>query len=148
MKMEHQYTLNLKWLGDENGKHHRNDRFYQIDIKGKPSIKGSADKPFFGDPNLHNPEDLLMAALSACHMMSFLYLCRKKGIKVKSYSDQPIGTLQLNSEGRGQFSSATLKPQVELVDNSQLALLKDLHQEAGKLCFIANSLNFPISYEF
>ena len=78
MKNEFDYTLELNWLGDESAKHHKEDRFYEINIEGKPMLKGSADKPFFGDPSLYNPEDLLLSALSACHMMSFLYLQEEK----------------------------------------------------------------------
>jgi organic hydroperoxide reductase OsmC/OhrA len=148
MKNEFQYTLNLKWLGDENGSHHRNDRFYEISIEGKPKLKGSADKPFFGDPSLYNPEDLLMSALSSCHMMSFLYLCRKEGIAVKAYSDSPVGLLKVNVNGGGQFESVKLYPVVELMVVSNLSKLKELHERAGKLCFIANSVNFPIEYIF
>lgn len=147
MKNEFDYTLSLTWLGNENSKNHRSDRFYEINIDGKKNIKGSADKPFFGDPSLHNPEDLLLSALSACHMMSFLYLCRKEGLVIRSYSDNPIGTLKINPEGSGQFESVSLHPKVEFMDSSKTKELTRLHQEASKLCFIANSVNFPIKYE-
>lgn len=147
MKNEFEYTLDLTWLGDENGKHHRHDRFYEIAINGKPKLSGSADKPFFGDPKLYNPEDLLLSALSSCHMMSFLYLCRKKGLQVKLYKDKPLGILKVNSEGHGKFESVTLKPSTEFVNPVDKTKLEELHSEAGKLCFIANSVNFQIDYE-
>lgn len=147
MKNQFDYTLSLKWLGDENGKHHKHDRLYEVHIEGKPLLKGSADKPFFGDPSLYNPEDLLLSALSACHMMSFLYLCRKQRIGIKSYSDHPNGILKINENGSGQFESVTLKPKVELVDLTYSDRLDQIHKEAGNLCFIANSVNFPITYE-
>ncbi len=147
MKNSHKYTLNLKWLGNEQSVSHREDRLYEINIEGKPILKGSADKPFFGDPKLFNPEDLLLSALSSCHMMSFLYLCRKAGIQVKSYSDNPIGILRLNNDGSGRFESVTLKPKIELVDSSKKSEIESLHQKAGKLCFIANSVNFPVFYK-
>lgn len=147
MKNSHEYTLSLKWLGNEQSANHREDRIYEIKIEGKPLLKGSSDTPFFGDPELYNPEDLLLSALSSCHMMSFLYLCRKAGIGVKSYSDNPIGILQLNNDGSGRFESVTLKPKIELVDLSKEDEIELLHQKAGKLCFIANSVNFPIYYQ-
>lgn len=148
MKNTHNYTLELIWLGDQHATHHREDRKYEILIDGKEKLKGSADKPFFGDPSLYNPEDLLMSALSSCHMMSFLYLCRKEGINVASYQDNPIGVLQLNLDGGGQFESVTLKPKVVFVDSTHDNQLEDLHKRAGKLCFIANSVNFEIQYDF
>ena len=147
MKNKFEYTLTLNWLGDEKGERHRNDRFYEINIEGKPRLKGSADKPFFGDPNLYNPEDLLLSALSACHMMSYLYLCRKEGIKIKSYQDDPIGSLIVNHEGSGRFELVVLKPKVTLLDPTQKEKANQLHAQAGKLCFIANSVNFEIKYE-
>lgn len=147
MKNSHNYTLSLKWLGNEQSANHREDRIYEIKIEGKPLLKGSADKPFFGDPGLYNPEDLLLSALSSCHMMSFLYLCRKAGIKVKSYTDDPIGILKLDNDGSGRFESVTLKPEIELVDSSKKSEIESLHQKAGKLCFIANSVNFPVYYK-
>lgn len=147
MKNKFDYTLELQWLGDENGTHHREDRFYEISIDGKPNLKGSADKPFFGDPSLYNPEDLLLSALSSCHMMSFLYLCRKMGVKVASYQDNPVGVLKINNEGIGYFELVTLKPKVVLSDKSKLDDMSQLHEKAGKLCFIANSVNFEIKYE-
>tara|TARA_B110000211_G_C14047189_1_gene539555 strand:- start:55 stop:510 length:456 start_codon:yes stop_codon:yes gene_type:complete len=147
MSNKYDYTLELKWLGDENGTHHREDRFYEISIDGKATLKGSADKPFFGDPTLYNPEDLLLSALSACHMMSYLYLCRKEGIKITSYQDNAVGILKVDENGTGRFESVVLKPQVVLVDSSQSDQASALHTQAGKLCFIANSVNFDISYD-
>ena len=71
MDNKHNYTLELKWLGTKGGTHHRDDRLYEVKIEGKKLFKGSADKPFFGDSTLYNPEDLLLSSLSACHMMSY-----------------------------------------------------------------------------
>lgn len=146
MRNRYDYNLELNWLGNENGTHHRDDRFYEISIDGKPTFKGSADQPFFGDPTLYNPEDLLLSALSACHMMSYLYVCRKEGIKIASYQDNALGVLKIDEEGIGRFESVTLKPKVVLVDSSQSDQATELHTQAGKLCFIANSVNFDISY--
>lgn len=148
MKNRFEYSLDLLWLGNENGVNHGDDRLYEINISGKETIKGSADEPFFGDPSLYNPEDLLISALSACHMMSFLYLCRKSGIKVASYVDNPLGVLKINNDGSGEFENVTLKPIVVLSDSTQINKASKLHAQAGKLCFIANSVNFKIKYDF
>ena len=137
----------MTWTGKPEDNNHKNDRLYQVDIEGKPIINGSADKPFFGDSAKYNPEDMLLAALSSCHMMSFLYVCRKKGLKVLAYSDKPNGELLVNIDGSGQFEKVGLHPTVvfenELSQKEELAL----HVEAGRLCFIANSCNFEIVYE-
>lgn len=145
MKNRHSYTLELNWIGEKGIDTIQNDRLYESKIIGKPIIKGSADATFFGDANLYNPEDLLLSALSACHMMSFLYVCRKKGIKVTSYTDNPIGELKINADGSGQFELVNLHPKVS-ADGVTIVDLLLLHKEAGELCFIANSCKFPVYY--
>lgn len=147
MTNEHIYTLDLQWTGKKEIDHHRNDRIYEIELDGKDKIKGSADKPFFGDPSLYNPEDLLLSSLSACHMMSFLYVCRQEKLKVLSYQDQPIAYLKLHVDGSGCFTKAILKPKVKFVKALSLEKINTLHKKAGSLCFIANSCNFQIEYE-
>lgn len=147
MKNIHHYTLNLQWIGDNNSNTIQNDRLYEITIEGKIPFKGSADKVFFGDSTLYNPEDLLLSALSSCHMMSFLYLCRKRGVKVLSYTDNPVGELKVNPNGSGRFEKVTLKPTVQLEDPSQIEEVQVLQIEAKSLCFIANSCVFQIEVD-
>ena len=147
MNNQHRYTLHLHWTGDTSISNIANDRLYEIKIEGKELLRGSADKPFFGNPDLFNPEDLLLSSLSSCHMMSYLYVCRKNGVKVISYLDNPEGFLQVNPNGSGQFKSVILKPIIKIQDKQQEQLAIDLHLEAGKLCFIANSCNFLIQYD-
>ena len=147
MKTQYNYTLQLDWLGNEKGQHHRDDRLYAIQIEGKETFKGSADKPFFGNPQLYNPEDLLISSLSACHMMSYLYLCRKEGIGIISYQDNPNGILKIDENDAGRFESVELKPKIQLVTPETKQRALKLHKEASQLCFIANSVNFPITYK-
>ena len=147
MKTQYNYTLQLDWLGNENGRHHRDDRLYNIQIEGKNAFKGSADKPFFGNPELYNPEDLLISSLSACHMMSYLYLCRKEGIRIISYQDNPNGILKIDENDAGRFESVELNPKIQLVTPEAKQRALELHKEASQLCFIANSVNFPITYK-
>ena len=139
----HQYTLRLHWTG---GKAPRKERYYSIDFGDKLTIEGSADKPFLGDETKLNPEEMLLGALTSCHMMSFFYVCRHQKIEIESYEDNPVGELSLNNDGSGQFDKVILNPQVTFrcpVDEPELL---ELHRIAGKLCFIANSLNFPVEY--
>lgn len=146
MKREHTYTHTLKWEGDTSINSIQNDRIYSVDIEGKLILNGSADKVFHGNELLHNPEDMLLAALSSCHMMSFFYVCRKKGFVIEEYTDKPIGVLELNNDGSGQFKKVTLCPEIVFTKNIDKQQLMDLHKEAGNLCFIANSCSFPIEY--
>lgn len=145
MKKEHKYTLSLNWLGDPFNNSVSNDRKYKVSIEGKPSFIGSADQSFFGDNTFYNPEDLLLASLSSCHMMSYFYICRKNGINISSYVDQPEGFLKVNKDGSGQFEKVILKPRIEIIEGDKENAEK-LHVTAGKLCFIANSCVFKIEY--
>ena len=149
MHPNHNYKLTLKWTGNK-GKgtesYRSYDRNHDILIYNKVIIKGSADPTFHGDKSAHNPEDLLLASLSACHMMSYLHVCVKNGIVVTDYIDNATGIMKVNDDGSGQFIEVTLHPIVTITDEKFLAKANELHFEANKLCFIANSVNFPVKH--
>lgn len=147
MANKHLYTLELNWKGNPTGNSIQNDRLYEVKIEGKETFLGSADKTFFGDPTLYNPEDLLLSALTSCHMMSYFYLCRKHQISILNYTDTPIGTLVVHPNGSGQFQKVVLQPTVMLANSDLKELALSLHTEAKKLCFIANSCAFEIVVE-
>lgn len=149
MHPNHNYKLILKWTGNKGtgtSGYRAYDRNHEILIDGKTIILGSADPTFHGDKTVHNPEDLLLASLSACHMMSYLHVCVKAGIVVTDYTDNATGILTVNNDGSGQFVEVTLNPIVTITDESKLAKANELHKEANKLCFIANSVNFPVKH--
>lgn len=150
MHPDHHYNLRLKWTGNKGtgtSNYRAYDRSHTISIDNKIEIRGSADPVFHGDKTLHNPEDLLLASLSACHMMSYLHVCVKNGIIVTEYTDNATGIMKVNSDGSGQFVEVTLHLLVKIMDESQIAKANELHQEANKLCFIANSVNFPVKHQ-
>lgn len=126
-------------------------RFYtkshQIQVEGKPILDVSAAKAFKGDPELYNPEDLLLSSLVSCHMMSYLYVCSQNGIEVLEYSDNAEATLEVNPDGSGRFVEARLYPKVKISNSDQIELALELHHKANQLCFIANSCNFPVLHE-
>jgi organic hydroperoxide reductase OsmC/OhrA len=149
MHPNHHYKLTLKWTGNKGtgtSGYRAYDRNHEILIEGKTTLLGSADPSFHGDKTVHNPEDLLLASLSACHMMSYLHVCVKAGIVVTDYIDNTTGIMVVNADGSGRFIEVTLNPIVTIMDESQLAKANELHQEANKLCFIANSVNFPVKH--
>ena len=149
MHPNHNYKLTLKWTGNKGtgtSGYRAYDRNHEILIEGKTTLLGSADPSFHGDKTVHNPEDLLLASLSACHMMSYLHVCVKAGIVVTNYVDNATGIMTVNKDGSGHFIEVTLNPIVTITDESQLAKANELHQEANKLCFIANSVNFPVMH--
>jgi organic hydroperoxide reductase OsmC/OhrA len=147
---EHRYALTVRWtgnLGAGTATYRGYSRDHDVEIPGLPVLRGSADPAFHGDRNRYNPEQLLLAALSQCHMLSFLHVAVKHGLVVTAYEDHASGLLRTNRDGSGQFESVTLKPRVTVADPAAAELLEELHTEANKLCFIARSVNFPVLHE-
>ena len=148
MQREHRYSINVRWTGN-TGKGTADYRSYQrdheINVLGKPLILGSADPKFRGDPHRYNPEELLVSALSTCHMLWYLHLCADAGIVVVSYEDRAEGTMEESIERGGRFVRVTLRPHVRVTGSAEQA--EALHQRAHELCYIANSVNFPILHE-
>lgn len=145
--MKHLFKVEVKWASSQNPEQSAS-KFYskshKIVIEGKPILNVSAAKAFKGDPELYNPEDLLLSSLVSCHMMSYLYVCSQNGIEILEYSDNAEATLEVSPDGSGRFVTVTLNPEVKISNSSQIQLALDLHQKANQLCFIANSCKFPI----
>lgn len=146
---DHHYAVRVTWTGAQAGgtrDYKSYSREYRAAFDGKPSITGTADPAFGGDPALHNPEDMLVLALSSCHMLSFLALAGLEGLEVVAYEDAASGTMQQEGRG-GRFTEVVLRPRVKLAPGSDLARAEALHEAAHKTCFIANSVNFPVRHE-
>ena len=147
---DHAYETRLDWEGETGEGTARYDgysRRYRLRIAGKPDLAGSADPAFRGEAGLHNPEDLLVGSIAACHMLTYLALCARNGVSVQSYGDSSTGILRLDGEGGGRFEEVTLRPAVAILDESQSDLALKLHERAHELCFVARSCNFPIRCE-
>ncbi len=149
MQRQHQYKATIKWTGN-NGAGTANygnyERSHNICIEHKPNIFGSSDPAFRGDRTKHNPEDLLVSSLSACHMLWYLHLCSEAGIIVTDYIDNATGIMIETSNGGGQFIEVTLHPIVTVTKQSMIDKANELHKKANELCFIANSVNFPVKH--
>jgi organic hydroperoxide reductase OsmC/OhrA len=150
MAREHQYQTNLVWAGNKGSgtiDYRSYDRSYVISIDHKPDIHGSSDSAYLGDKSRHNPEDMLVSALSSCHMLWYLHLCSENGIIVLDYKDRATGKMTLNADGSGQFTEVMLHPRVTISDASGLEIANALHEQANSLCFIAKSCNFPVRHQ-
>lgn len=149
MDKKHQYSLTIKWTGNK-GEGTSNYRAYErnhtIISENKAEILCSSDPVFRGDKTKYNPEELLVAALSACHMLSYLHLCAVAGIVVTDYVDNPSGIMLESQDGSGHFTEVTLYPVVTVTDNSMIEKANELHNRANELCFIANSCNFKVHH--
>ena len=149
MKLEHHYALELEWTGNRGSgtsDYKAYGRDHVVFSAGKPSIEGSSDRTFRGDPDRWNPEEMLLAALSQCHLLSYLHVAATNGIVVTGYTDSATGTMEQTHDGGGHFTSATLRPLVTIsAGDPELALA--LHHEASEKCFIAASVNFAVLHE-
>lgn len=146
----HLYATRTEWtgnLGEGTTNYRAYSRDHAISAVGKPGIAGSSDPAFRGDAARWNPEDLLVASLSSCHMLWYLHLCSQAKIVVLAYRDEAAGTMVEDEGGGGRFTAAVLRPVVTLAAGSDEVLARALHEEAHRLCFIANSVNFPVGIE-
>lgn len=147
---EHNYTCQIQWtgnLGDGTATYKGYDRTWRIETAGRPVIHCSNDPLLGGDPNKPNPEDLLLSALSACHMLWYLHLASRAGIVVCNYRDNPLGIGRSDPSGAGQFIRAILRPTIGLAVGSDRDRADAIHHEIHDHCFIARSVNFPVAFE-
>ena len=146
---EHDYTARVVWTGNRGQgtvAYRSYDRTWNVETPGKPVIPCSNDPLLGGDPNLHNPEDLLIASLSACHMLWYLHLASDAGIAVQAYHDDPLAVGETDRSGASRFLRATLRPSITVPAGTDLARADAIHHEIHKTCFIARSVNFPVDY--
>ena len=144
---EHRYAQRLIWTGNAGtgtSGYRSYERAHEILIEGKPTVLGSSDPSFRGDPTRHNPEDLFVASISACHMLWYLGLCASAGVVVTSYEDDSEGMMLEEVDGAGFFNRVDLRPRVLVAAGTDLSLAARLHRDAHEKCFIANSVNFEI----
>jgi organic hydroperoxide reductase OsmC/OhrA len=149
MLIDHDYAISVVWEGNRgSGTSGYRDYGRQNVLRadGREPILGSADTPFRGDADRWNPEQLLMAALAQCHLLSYLHVAVKNGVVVTDYVDDAVGVMVQEGDG-GRFASVTLRPRVTVADASMIELAQSLHPEAARLCFIANSVAFPVGHE-
>jgi organic hydroperoxide reductase OsmC/OhrA len=146
----HSYETALVWTGNRGSgtsSYRSYERAHEITSPGVPVLLGSSDPAFRGDATRWNPELLLLAALSQCHMLSYLHVCAVNGVTVTDYTDRAAGTMTQTPDGGGHFTQVVLHPVVEVAEQSMAEKAAALHTDAHRLCFIANSVNFPVLHE-
>lgn len=148
---KHHYNIQVEWTGNEGDgtlTYKSYNRNHKISAEGKSvDIQGSSDPSFLGDTTRYNPEDLFLSSLSACHMLWYLHMCSVHKIVVTEYADIATGTMEETENGSGKFTEVTLHPTVKISDASRISEAIQLHAEANKMCFIANSCNFKIGHK-
>jgi organic hydroperoxide reductase OsmC/OhrA len=146
----HHYHATTKWVGNRGEgtlDYKGYDRNHDISIEGKQTLLCSSDPSFRGDKSRLNPEDLLVSSLSGCHMLWYLHLCVVNGVVITAYEDEASGVMQEDTDGSGYFLEVTLRPNVVVADKSMFDKAIALHHDANKMCFIANSVKFPVRHE-
>lgn len=147
---EHAYAVRVTWTGNtgEGTTGYRSyRRDHTVSTEGPPDLLGSADPTFRGDPSRWNPEQLLLAALSQCHLMSYLHACVMSGVVVTAYVDEAQGHLEVDRDGSGRFTGVLLRPHVTVAEAGMVPAATEAHRKANELCFIANSVSFPVRHE-
>ncbi|HET6175135.1 MAG TPA: OsmC family protein [Gaiellales bacterium] len=150
MPRTHKYETLSVWTGDRGqgtADYRSYDRTYDTSSPGRPPIAGSSDPAFRGDADCWNPELLLVAALSQCHMLSYLHRCAASGVVVTGYEDAAEGVMAETPDGGGHFEDVVLRPVVTVGEPGMVERAQELHHEAAALCFIAASVNFPVRHE-
>ena len=148
--MEHRYALTVTWTGNTGqgtSAYRGYRRTHTVTAEGPPELLGSADRTFHGDRERWNPEQLLLASLAQCHMLSYLHACVDAGVAVTEYVDRATGSMRTEANGSGRFTEVVLHPEVTVADRTMVEAATEAHHRANELCFIANSVNFPVRHE-
>ena len=149
MNGQHQYQLTIQWTGNKGtgtSNYRAYERSHEIIAGNKAPIPASSDPAFRGDKTRYNPEELLVASLSSCHMLWYLHLCSEAGVIVTDYKDNATGIMIETANGGGYFKEVMLNPVVIVTDKSMVEKANALHAKANELCFIASSVNFKVSH--
>ena len=149
MAREHTYDIVVTWTGDRGtgtSGYRDYDRAHEVSADGPAMLAGSSDPAFRGDRARWNPEQLLVAALSQCHMLGYLHRCADTGVVVTGYVDHAHGTMTKTGQG-GRFTEVVLRPQVRVASPTMVEAAISLHAAAHRACFIANSVSFPVRHQ-
>jgi organic hydroperoxide reductase OsmC/OhrA len=145
---EFRYQVGVTWMGnDGSGTSSKSfSRDLEIAAAGKPTIVGAAPSDFGGHDRSWSPEELLVGAVSQCHMLTYLFLCARNGIVVESYEDDATGTLVVEGAAGGHFREIALRPHVT-ISSGELDLAEKLHDDASAGCFIGRSVRAEITVQ-
>jgi len=147
---EHSFPARVVWTGNKGtgtSAYRAYERTWDLAVEGKNAVHCSNDPMLGGDPAKYNPEDMLIGALSSCHMLWYLHLCCRAGVTVLAYEDNAVGIGESEPSGKGRFLEAVLKPRITITADSDADKARAIHDEIHNYCFIARSVNFPVRIE-
>lgn len=140
----HRFPLSLRWRGPSDGDAYA--RGALAEAPGKAPLDLSAGPAFQGDGRLWNPEDLLGASLSACHLLSFLSLCERAGLVLRGYEDRAEVVLGAVRKVP-QVTEIHLRPRVRIARAGDAEAAAELCRRAARLCFVGNALRARVTVE-
>ena len=149
MSKEHDYRVTVRWTGNTGSgtaTYRGYGRDHDVVADGKPPVRASADPAFRGTPDRWNPEELLVASLSQCHMLTYLALCARAGVVVTDYADAASGVMREEPGHTGRFVEVVLRPEVVVAEPGMVERAEALHGQAHEGCFIARSVDFPVRH--
>lgn len=147
--MSSEHVAHIEWSrGDRGFSYSEYSRAHRVRYGGGIAHDMSAAPEYRGDASLPNPEELLVAALSSCHMLTFLAICARKGIVVDRYEDDARGVLEKGANGKVQVTRVVLRPRVAFASaRPDAAALASLHHQAHEGCFISSSVKTEVVVE-
>ncbi|AEM86488.1 OsmC family protein [Streptomyces violaceusniger] len=149
MGRQHSYRATVRWTGNTGSGtsgYRGYGRAHDILGDGKPTLRGSADPAFLGDPGCWNPEEFLLVSRSQCHMLTYLSVCARDGVRITAYEDVATGVMEEAAGRSGRFAEVVLNPVVTVADAAMAERARSAHHDAHQTCFIANSVNFPVHH--
>jgi len=145
-----EHNANIKWTNTSGGMNYDSyNREHQWDFLNGIKVNASAAVEYKGKEDCVDPEQALVAAIASCHMLTFLAIASKKGIVVKSYTDEAVGFLEKDPDGKISVTRAVLKPKITFSGDKipTQEELERLHHSAHVNCFIANSVKTDVKVE-
>ena len=144
-----EHITELTWTLETPGFDYKEyNREFEVRFAGGQAVRGSAASEFLGRDEFANPEELLVAALSSCHLLTFLAVAAKRKLVVERYEDRGVGTLEKNEHGKLAVTRTVLHPKVTFRGAApDTETLARMHETAHRECFIANSVRTIVTVE-
>jgi organic hydroperoxide reductase OsmC/OhrA len=144
-----EHVVDVSWSrGEHEFTYPTYSRDHEWRFDGGVTVRGSANPVYLGSESAVDPEEAFVAALSSCHLLTFLAIAAKKRLVVDSYDDHAVGVMAKNEAGRLAITQVTLRPRITFAGQTPDAeTLEQLHHRSHQECFIANSVTTEVTIE-
>ena len=143
-----EHKIKLSWQrSTPDFAYEKYDRTHKIETMGGTVVEASSAVEYLGKPEYMNPEEMLVAAISSCHMLSFLAVASKSRLTLDSYEDQAEGVLEKGPDGKIWITRVVLRPRITFQGEVTPEKISQMHDKAHHICFIANSVKTQVTVE-